>query len=138
MENTSYSTPTCKPCRIAERCEEGFTLIELLTVMVIIGILAAIAIPEYQAYRAQSFDVRALSDLRNVAIGEEAYFLNTERYLSCTGEACTELPGIVALSEGTSLEIVAESVAFAGQAEHVKGSGRVFRWDSANGGLIQE
>ncbi len=115
--------------------EQGFTLIELLTVITIVGILTAVAIPEYQVYRAQSFDTRALSDLRNVAISEEAYFLDTERYISCENSDCEELPGIVAISNGTTLSITAQDTSFIGESQNEKGSGRIYRWDSRTGGL---
>ena len=117
--------------------EAGFTLIELLVVMTIVAVLTAVAVPEYQAYRARSFDIRALSDLRNVAIAEEAYFLDTERYLSCTGDICSSLPGIAALSDGVNLEMLASATSFTGSSTHGQGSGKEYRWDSVAGGLMQ-
>ena len=117
--------------------QNGFTLIELMVVMTIIGILTAIAVPEYQAYRARSFDMRALSDLRNVAIAEEAYFLDSEQYLSCVNGECSLLPGITQLSQGVALQIVATDTDFTGTATHSQGSGKEFQWDSLRGGLLR-
>lgn len=118
------------------QAESGFTLIELMVVMTIVAILTAIAVPEYQQYRARSFDLRALSDLRNVAIAEEAYFLDTERYLSCSDSACSVLPGVVALSQGVTLQITASSTSFTGTATHDQGTGKNYSWDSIGGGLL--
>ncbi len=115
----------------------GFTLLELLVSMAIVSILTAVAVPQYQQYRARSFDMRALSDLRNVAIAEEAYFMESETYLACKDSECVNLPGVVSLSRGTTLEISVRDAAFSGQAQNTQGSGRVFRWDSDLGGILE-
>jgi prepilin-type N-terminal cleavage/methylation domain-containing protein len=51
----------------------GFTLIELLIVVVIIGVLAAIAIPKFSNTKAKAYEASMKSDLRNLATAEEAY-----------------------------------------------------------------
>jgi type IV pilus assembly protein PilA len=53
--------------------KKGFTLIELLIVVVIIGILAAIAIPKFAATKDKAYDATMKSDLRNLATYEEQY-----------------------------------------------------------------
>jgi type IV pilus assembly protein PilA len=60
--------------------QQGFTLIELMIVIAIIGILAAIAIPQFSAYRQRSYNSAAQADLRNAATAQEAYFVDNATY----------------------------------------------------------
>ena len=117
--------------------QSGFTLLELLVVLVIVGILTAIAIPQYAAYKKRAFDARARADLYSAALAEEAFFLDSEKYLSCTDNGCTQLPGIARLSLGVTLAMNGTQSGFTGTAKHIQGTGRVFTWDSSGGGLIE-
>src|ERR1700733_16102271 len=69
-----------------ERMRKGFTLIELLIVVVIIGILAAIAIPKFANTKQQAYLATLKEDLRNLVTAEEAYFSD---YTTYTGTLTT-------------------------------------------------
>jgi type IV pilus assembly protein PilA len=58
----------------------GFTLIELLIVVVIIGILAAIAIPKFANSKQKAYVAAMKSDLHALVVAEEAFFADSERY----------------------------------------------------------
>ena len=60
--------------------KKGFTLIELLVVVAIIGLLAAIAIPQFAKYRGQAFCSRAESDAANAVLAMESYYALTLTY----------------------------------------------------------
>jgi len=59
---------------------KGFTLIELLIVVVIIGILAAIAIPKFANTKSKAYITAMKSDLRNLVTAEEAFFSDSSKY----------------------------------------------------------
>ena len=66
------------------KTRKGFTLIELLIVVVIIGILAAIAIPKFANTKNKAYVTAMKSDLRNLVTAEEAYFSDSTKYASQT------------------------------------------------------
>src|SRR5256712_8988475 len=86
---------------------KGFTLIELLIVVVIIGILAAIAIPKFANTKEKAYLASMKSDLRNLVTAEEAYFADSIKYSASLGAA----PGgvIFTQSTGNTLPAVAHT-----------------------------
>src|SRR5436853_1306678 len=69
---------------------KGFTLIELLIVVVIIGILAAIAIPKFANTKSEAHIASMKSDIQNLVTAEQAYFADSVKYTATT--ACTKPP----------------------------------------------
>ena len=67
------------------RGTKGFTLIELLIVVVIIGILAAIAIPKFANTKQKAYIASEKSDLRNLVTAQEAYFSDYVSYATAVG-----------------------------------------------------
>ena len=67
-----------------KRSEGGFTLIELLIVIAIIGILAAIAIPQFNQYKARAYDTASKADLHNIYLACKAYWSDSGSDQSCS------------------------------------------------------
>ena len=78
------------------RTRKGFTLIELLIVVVIIGILAAIAIPKFANTKEKAYLASMKSDLRNMATTEESYFADNQVYTA--GSARNTTSGTASLN----------------------------------------
>ena len=72
-----YGGPTMK--------NKGFTLIELLIVIAIIGVLASIAIPQFMSYSRRGFDADVRSNVKNMIMAQETYFIDVDTYADGTG-----------------------------------------------------
>ena len=121
--------------------DEGFTLIELLVVIIIIGILAAIAIPVFLNQRKKATEASVKSDLRTVANEMETYYTDSQSYPATV--ATTAGKASVA---GTQVQLsAANTVETAGTQPQggycLKGSStnttKIWYYNSTTGGLTQ-
>ncbi len=118
--------------------EEGFTLIELLVVMIIIGILAAIAIPVFLNQRNSGYDAAAKSDVKNGSTAEETYFTDNNTYTTngagAVGSATGPLNGWSKSSNTTSVTFTPASSGNTYTIVAVSKSGKSWCFDSLNSG----
>ena len=93
--------------KIQEEREGGFTLIELLVVIIIIGILAAVAIPVFLNQRTKGYDAAAKSDLRNLAMQEETYLTDAGEYVATTADS-TFAAGTIEFKQSDGVAYIAK------------------------------
>jgi prepilin-type N-terminal cleavage/methylation domain-containing protein len=96
------------------RIRTGFTLIELLIVVVIIGILAAIAIPKFADTKRKAYVTAMKSDLKNLVSSAEAYFSDNNSYVGYTAPTG---------SSGVTLTFVGAATGWSGTATHANAAG---------------
>ena len=128
-----------------EENEEGFTLIELLVVIIIIGILAAIAIPTFLNQRQKGYDAQAKSDARSVATLMETKFTDTGAYgaYANTAAVLVALPDFKKSANTTLVKVTLVDAAGAASASTTTGfcvqttsqSNATFAYNSSLGGL---
>jgi type IV pilus assembly protein PilA len=125
--------------RAENREDNGFTLIELLVVIIIIGILAAIAIPVFLQQRKKGYDAAIKSDLVAAATAEETYLTDFNIYAGTTASLATsESFKFSAAGDYTNS---AQAITIAATSNHgycmtaVAASGNTWFYDSSKGGL---
>ena len=111
-----------------KRSEEGFTLIELLIVIAIIGILAAIAIPQFNQYKARAYDTASKADLHNIYLACKAYW-SDEGSADCTDELAGGANYGFAPSTGVTVEASGDETAWTATATHTDNT--TFTMDSS-------
>ena len=123
-----------------EKKDKGFTLIELLVVIIIIGILAAIAIPVFLNQRKKAVDAGIKSDLRTAANEAESYFVDFQAYPATTSGTGSIVIGTVTVKGSNAATVFAYTKGTASDfkvsgVNSTAGSGKYYCYNSATGGL---
>ena len=105
--------------RMLRRKDKGFTLIELMIVIAIIGILAAIAIPQFTQYRQRGYNAEMQADIRNAATANEAFYSDSLSYAGATSDLSSR--GYTP-SAGVTVTVAGNSTGYSISASHVSGT----------------
>ena len=117
-----------------KRNQKGFTLIELMIVVAIIGILAAIAIPQFASYRQRAQDAAAKSALKNLATAQEDYYQQTDHYATATADLVGSFTAEPSVTVGHASRWPTPIPQWSATAKH-NSSSNVWTYSSSAGGL---
>jgi len=127
------------------KTQDGFTLLELLVTVGIVGVLSAIALPQFAEYKIRSYNSVAVADLKNSANAQESVYIAEDVYLSCsdpldceaklTGFEATRLGGRPALSV-LRHEVPADGQSYSINSRHSRGN-VTFSYESVGGSYTQ-
>ncbi len=119
------------------RDQKGFTLIELMIVIAIIGILAAIAIPQFASYRQRGVRASMVSDARNIATELEAFFADNQTYTNVNisaGGTATLGGRTLKASSGNTITVTGDASSYTIQVDNPNGGTGSTRYTLNNQG----
>jgi type IV pilus assembly protein PilA len=122
---------------LAEDNEKGFTLIELLVVVLIIGILAAIAIPVFLSQREGAWESQVKSDIANAVIAAETYSTNNNGTYAGLGEPELEAAGYKASNSVALTVTSADASGYVFTVTHTDYTGQTWTYTSSTGETVK-